>query len=239
MQPIAFCTRCRGMRVGWNGRYILHRLRCKTWIPTSSKLLILTVVLSIFVLRFPTPSAFLLSVADSAGPGVQQASFQVPTILAPVLPAVDPLVHTIDAFLQKYHVDASQRGRVAKSVVASARKHDLDPKLIASIMMVESRANPLAVSSSEAVGLMQIHLPTWGQVAEREGINLFKVEDNIDLGVRILKDYIRRFGTWEGVKRYKGWNPDSPESTQAADEYLTKVQHIYAFQQPPTPELLQ
>ena len=103
MQPIAFCTRCRGMRVGWNGRYILHRLRCKTWIPTSSKLLILTVVLSIFVLRFPTPSAFLLSVADSAGPGVQQASFQVPTILAPVLPAVDPLVHTIDPLFLGLH----------------------------------------------------------------------------------------------------------------------------------------
>ena len=29
---------------------------------------------------------------------------------------------------------------------------------------------------------MQIHLPTWGLTADREDINLFKIEDNIDFG---------------------------------------------------------
>ena len=32
MQPIAFCNRCRGMKVGWNRRYILHCLMCRDWI---------------------------------------------------------------------------------------------------------------------------------------------------------------------------------------------------------------
>ena len=61
MQPIAFCCRCRGMRVGWNGRYILHCLVCKEWISKSSKLLILTVFLAILFFAFPIPTAFVYS----------------------------------------------------------------------------------------------------------------------------------------------------------------------------------
>jgi hypothetical protein len=60
----------------------------------------------------------------------------------------------------------------------------------------------------------------------------------VDFGVRILKDYVRRFGVWEGVKRYKGWNPDNPESAQSVGDYLAKVQRIYSLSQPEAPELL-
>jgi hypothetical protein len=73
---------------------------------------------------------------------------------------------------------------------------------------------------------MQIHLPTWGEIADRENINLFKVEDNISLGVRILRGYIAQYGLWEGVMRYQGMT-DSPESQQKADDYAQKVKHIY------------
>ena len=144
----------------------------------------------------------------------------------------DPAVSTIETFLKKYGVDASHRGRVARAIVASSRKYDLDARLIASVMIIESRANPFAISNLAAIGIMQIHLPTWGQQAEREGINLFKIEDNVDLGARILKDYVHRFGLWEGVKRYNGWNPDNPESFQAAEDYLAKVQRIYRTEKP-------
>ena len=61
-----------------------------------------------------------------------------------------------------------------------------------------------------------------------KGINLFKIEDNVDFGVRILKDYVRRFGLQEGVKRYKGWNADDPDSSRSAEDYLAKVQRIYS-----------
>jgi hypothetical protein len=108
-------------------------------------------------------------------------------------------------------------------------------------MIVESRANPFAISGKDAIGMMQIHLPTWGHTADQEGINLFKIEDNIDFGTRILKDYARQFGLWEGVKKYKGWIADDPDSEHSAEEYLAKVQRIYAFRQAPqsTPEVLQ
>ena len=53
MQPIAFCSRCRGMRVGRNGRYVLHCLMCKEWISKSSKCIILIGFLTIIVFAFP------------------------------------------------------------------------------------------------------------------------------------------------------------------------------------------
>ena len=96
-------------------------------------------------------------------------------------------------------------------------------------MIVESRGNPFAISGKDAIGVMQIHLPTWGQTADQEGINLLKVEDNVDLGARILKNYIINFGLWEGVKRYNGFFVDDPVSEGSAQEYVAKVQCIYEF----------
>jgi soluble lytic murein transglycosylase-like protein len=209
------------MRVGWNAPYILHCLSCKEWLSKSSKLLILTILLSVLVLGFPTPSAYVFS-GQSAVQEVQEAGFDLP-----VLAATSPTVTAIKSFLRRYKVDESHCDRIASAIVNSSRKYDLDPKLVASIMIVESRANPFAISNLDAIGIMQIHLPTWGATAEHEGINLFKIEDNVDFGVRILKDYVRRFGLWDGVKRYNGWSPDNPDSLQAADGYVAKVQSIY------------
>jgi soluble lytic murein transglycosylase-like protein len=198
---------------------------CKDWLSKSSKLLILTILLSILVLGFPTPSAYVFSV-QSPTQVVQEAGFDIP-----LLPAPDVAVTAMKGFLKKYDVDAGHRDRVATAIVNSSRKHDVDPRLVAAIMIVESRANPFAISNLDSIGIMQIHLPTWGQTAEEEGINLFKIEDNVDFGVRILKDYVRRFGLWEGVKRYKGWNAENPDSSQSAEEYVAKVQRIYGSEE--------
>jgi soluble lytic murein transglycosylase-like protein len=147
----------------------------------------------------------------------------------------------IGTFLKGYDVDETHRNRVAESVVTSSKKYNMDPRLIASIVVVESRANPFAISNRDSIGIMQIHIPTWGTAADREGINLFKIEDNIDFGTRILRDYVRQAGLWDGVKRYKGWSPDVPESEQGAMDYVAKVQRVYGFQEQTTsqPELLQ
>ena len=233
MQRIAFCCRCRGMGVGLNRRYILHCVVCKEW---TSKLLILTVFLSILFFAFPIPTAFVYSEQHPQ----PLTEFGIGALGAPTtMAAVDPAVRTLDGFLKRYDVDQDNRVRVAESIVSSSRKYNLDARLVASIMIIESRANPFAISGSDAIGIMQIHLPTWGRMALREGINLFKVEDNVDFGVRILKDYVRKFGVWEGVKRYKGWNSDSPESLESAENYLAKVQGIYSFEKPAAAELLQ
>ncbi len=146
--------------------------------------------------------------------------------MTPALPRTDPAVQTITRFLKKFQVGPALRKRLAEALVRSSRKHNVDPRLAASIMIVESRGNPFAISPSNAVGIMQIHVPTWARTIEEQGINLFKIEDNIDFGVRVLKNYVQRYGHDEGIKRYNGWNPGSPQSV-TADAYLQKVQRIY------------
>ena len=233
MQPIAFCNRCRGMRVGWNRRYMTHCLVCKQWLSKSSKILILTILVSVLASAFSIPSALVFSDQNSE-PTLEEATLQ-----AAAFNPTDPAVKATETFLETYKVDEAQRGRIARAIVNSGRKHDVDPRLISSVMIVESRANAFAISNADAIGIMQIHLPTWGQTADQEGINLFKIEDNVDFGARILKDYVHRFGLWEGVKRYKGWYPDSPASAQSVSGYVAKVQRIYEAPKTDLPEAFQ
>jgi soluble lytic murein transglycosylase-like protein len=224
MQPrIAICNRCGGMKLGWNRRYISHWLRCKGWLRKSSKAGRAAIVLAL-ILGCSKPSVSI-SPAPKAVLPVQGASAPMTVV------AVAPDVRSMNAFLKLHKVDEANRGRLAESIVASARKYDLNPRLLASIMIVESRGNPFAISGQQAVGIMQIHLPTWGNTADRENINLLKIEDNVDFGAHILKNYVRRYGLSEGVKRYNGFIPGEPTWEESSQRYLAKVQRVYELEQ--------
>src|SRR5262249_33113977 len=155
VQSFLSCNRCRGRKMGWDGRYILHQVVCRQWVSKSSKLLILTVVLASVIFGFSAPSAL-----------VSPGEARIPELIFPVsfAPVLDPAVGMIETFLQRHQVNPSRWTRVAESIVTSARKYSLDPKLIASIMIVESRADPFAISAKDSIGIMQIHLPTWGPI---------------------------------------------------------------------------
>src|SRR4029453_15491073 len=68
-------------------------------------------------------------------------------------------------------------------ILKAARKHDVDPALIAAVMMTESSGNPEAVSPMGAIGLMQV----LGGPTDPEA--------NIDLGATMLSSHLRRFGS--------------------------------------------
>ncbi len=51
------------MTVGWNRRYVLHCVSCNQWISKSSKLLILSILVTVLV-TIQTPSAFVFSDQD-------------------------------------------------------------------------------------------------------------------------------------------------------------------------------
>jgi len=225
MDPIYFCNRCRGLKVGWNRRYILHSLGCQEWISKSTKLLVLTGLLSLFICAFPVPTSV---VADSPASVPAKVPASSSKQAKPVAVTVKPRVLDADIthMLRNYVDDKERLPRVVRAIMASGQKYHIDPKLVASIVIVESGADPFAVSTAESVGIMQIHLPTWGRVADKENINLFKIEDNVDFGVRILRGYIKKGDVWGGVGRYLG-RGDSLESQQAADAYVRKVQRIY------------
>jgi soluble lytic murein transglycosylase-like protein len=213
------------MRLDWKKRQIPHWLLCRQWHRGSSfRLAGLAVFTAALILGFPNPGGQTLS-AQIPVQTLAQARMQADAQSAAMRKA--SAIQSMEAFLKRHKVGSAHRSRLAEAIVESAEKYDLNPRLVASIMIVESRGNPYAISGQDAVGIMQIHLPTWGDTADRENINLFKIEDNVDFGARILKDYVSRFGTWGGVKRYNGFIPGVPAWEESAQRYLTKVQHVY------------
>ena len=84
-----------------------------------------------------------------------------------------------------------------------ARKHGIDPNLVKAVINVESSWRPSALSSKGAIGLMQVHHPTWGHLWTKE--ELRNPEMNIVAGTRILKDYIKQSRTLdEALHKYSG-----------------------------------
>jgi soluble lytic murein transglycosylase-like protein len=70
-----------------------------------------------------------------------------------------------------------------------ARRYGFNPNLVLSVMQVESAFNPMAVSSAGAYGLMQVRYAVWKDELGIDRSRIFDVEYNIDLGLRILKQY--------------------------------------------------
>jgi hypothetical protein len=105
---------------------------------------------------------------------------------------------------------------VNELVASIARRHEVEPSLVDSVIRVESNYNPNAVSSAGAMGLMQL-IPS---TARRFGVNnTFHPEQNIEGGVRYLKYLMQlyngderlalaAYNAGEGaVAKYKGIPP--------------------------------
>lgn len=75
-------------------------------------------------------------------------------------------------------------GHVPQFVREAAERHDVDPLLVHSMILVESGYNPYAISPKGAQGLMQLIPAT----ARRFGVhNSFNFRENLDGGVRYFK----------------------------------------------------
>ncbi len=90
------------------------------------------------------------------------------------------------------------RRRVLAAIVREARRHGLDPLMVAAVIEIESRFDPLAVSSAGAYGLMQLMPPTaqelfTGRKAALKTAHLFNPVLNIELGTAYLAQLLRRF----------------------------------------------
>jgi len=120
---------------------------------------------------------------------------------------------------------------IGKMVELTANKYGVDPKLALAVANVESNLIPDAVSSAGAVGVMQL-MP---ETAEGLGVSNSKdPQDNIDGGVRYLKQLINTFNgdTTKAIAAYnagaqavKDYNGIPPyKETQ---DYVSKVMAQY------------
>jgi len=124
---------------------------------------------------------------------------------------------------------------LAATVDRIAQQNRISPRLVHSVIQVESNYDPNAISPKGAQGLMQLIPAT----AKRFGVsNAFDPEDNIQGGARYLKHLLElykgdealalaAYNAGEGaVSRYRGV-PPYPETRQ----YVAKVQHRLAVGQ--------
>lgn len=83
--------------------------------------------------------------------------------------------------------------QVKSMIVATAKRHGVDPDLMLAISYTESGWNPRAVSNGNAIGVMQV-IPSsgkWaGSLVGRE-LNLLNPQDNITAGTVIMRALLR------------------------------------------------
>lgn len=124
---------------------------------------------------------------------------------------------------RRYRVATGAAGEMVGAVMKEARAHGIDPMLILAVIAVESRFNPVAESEQGAVGLMQV-VPRFhmDKIAALGVAGLLRPEANIAVGVRILKDAIKRGGTdiATGLQFYNGAVDDDTRAyaTRVLDE---------------------
>jgi hypothetical protein len=136
---------------------------------------------------------------------------------------------------------------VQQLVAQAAQKYGVDSALALAVAAAESNFNQNAVSSAGAIGVMQLMPGT----AAALGVNPYKLEENIDGGVRYLRSMLSQFSgdialalaayNW-GAKRVQDaiaafgaeWLAHAPAETQ---EYVQKIAGVSAAAPPASIEL--
>lgn len=81
--------------------------------------------------------------------------------------------------------------RLEELIKTVAERHNVDPALVRAVIRTESNGDPTAVSNKGAQGLMQL-MPT--TAAEMGVLNAFNPQENLEGGVRYLRQLLSRYG---------------------------------------------
>ena len=129
---------------------------------------------------------------------------------------------------KRYRVSGEAMRELVDTAYHEARRNRLDPLLIVAIIAIESRFNPIAQSEMGAMGLMQI-IPQYhaDKFAAAGGGSVLDPRVNIQVGSRVLKEYIVRGGTeTAGLQLYNGSADDA--SNNYANKVIAERQRLQA-----------
>jgi soluble lytic murein transglycosylase-like protein len=148
-------------------------------------------------------------IEDPAFPAAHEAA---PATEAPG----DPSVEAVGQYLASRNTGLIREevDRLARTLVAEARRHGLDLALVMAVMHVESRFYNFALSPAGAVGLMQLLPSTGEELARREGIpwkgeqTLLDPNTNVRLGITYLRQLADRYdGDLSAALAAYNWGP--------------------------------
>lgn len=122
--------------------------------------------------------------------------------------------------LRKKIKNDEKRLFLLKNIHYEAKRAELPPELVLSVIHVESNFDRWALSRVGARGLMQI-MPFWLDEIGKPGDDLFNVRTNLRFGCTILKYYIEKEkgDLVRGLARYNG----SLGSTRYPDKVLNRL----------------
>lgn len=145
-------------------------------------------------------------------------------------PAVEPALNTSSRSESAKAVVSPEKpvlfsGMLEQLIEEESKKQGVSPDLVRAIVKAESNGNPKAVSPKGAIGLMQL-MP---QTAEMLGVDPHDPSENLEGGIRFLKQMAGRYGDLDrtlaaynagpgAVDRFKGVPPF--EETQ---QYIKKI----------------
>ncbi len=183
--------------------------------------------------------AVALSALSAAAPAVERG------IIAPA-PQTDPelrdvvqqAMHTGECFgdqyesavwytlmepkLRRYMKSRGERLSLLRTVYCETHRPGttlLPPGLVLAVLDVESRFDPWAVSSSGAVGLMQV-MPFWPEQLGMRRSELVTMEANIRMGCAILRHYLQT--EHNDVRRALGRYNGSVRTREYPDRVVTR-----------------
>jgi len=102
--------------------------------------------------------------------------------------------------------DPTERLEILRNVHRNAIQAHLEPEFVLAVIDVESNFDHYAISSSSALGLMQV-MPFWApQLGYKDKNELFKIGTNTLLGCQILRFYLdmEHQDFVKGLARYNG-----------------------------------
>lgn len=130
----------------------------------------------------------------------------------------------------KYYISDEYSKIIVSRVYEYSYKHkSVDPLLFLSVMAVESRFNPIAESVVGAKGLSQVYGKYHKEkiakiVTGNAETGMFRIEENIELGVKIFAEYLNKYDGNEtlALLQYNG------SLTDVSQKYAKKVLNVKA-----------